>query len=65
MKDHKNFCNKCILSEGFLGIHLNSDGLCNFCVNSNYKNINYSRTIISPERRSDAQKDWSFVVKNM
>ena len=65
MKDHKSFCNKCILPEGFLGIHLNSKGLCNFCVDPNYKNVNYSRTIISQERKSKALEDWNQVIKNM
>ncbi|MFX1572779.1 MAG: hypothetical protein ACFFB0_08520 [Promethearchaeota archaeon] len=65
MIEQQNICKKCILPEGFLGIQLNSEGLCNFCVDPNYKNINYSRTINSPERTSEALKDWNHVVKDM
>lgn len=65
MIDEKNFCSKCILPDGFLGIHLDSEGLCNFCVDPDYKNVNYSRTIISSERRSKALEDWNQVVKEM
>ena len=65
MIDQKNICHKCILPDGFLGIHLNSDGLCNFCADPDYKNINYSRTIISVEQKTKALKDWNLVVKDM
>ncbi len=61
----KNFCCKCILPDGFLGIQLNFEGLCNFCADSNYKNINYSRTVISSEQKTNVLKDWNLVVKNM
>ena len=63
--DERNFCSECILPNGFLGIHLNSEGLCNFCADSTYKNKNYSRTIIRSEQISIAQKDWNLVVKDM
>ncbi|MFX1467699.1 MAG: hypothetical protein ACFFB8_03480 [Promethearchaeota archaeon] len=65
MLDEKNFCRKCILPDGFLGIQLNFEGLCNFCADSNYENVNYSRTIISSEQKTNALKDWNLVVKNM
>ena len=61
----KIFCSKCILPDGFLGIHLNSEHLCNICADPTYKTINYSRTIISPEQRTKALKDWNSVVKDM
>ncbi len=65
MIKEEHFCSKCILPDGFLGIHLNSDHLCNICADPTYKTINYSRTIIRPERRTEAFNDWNSVVKEM
>ncbi|MFX0039567.1 MAG: hypothetical protein ACFFAB_09560 [Candidatus Heimdallarchaeota archaeon] len=65
MIEHEKICRKCILPEGFLGIQLNSDGLCNFCADPNYTNVNYSRTIITTEQRKTALEDWNQVVKHM
>ncbi|MFX0034285.1 MAG: hypothetical protein ACFE9I_01430 [Candidatus Hermodarchaeota archaeon] len=61
----QHICQKCILPEGFLGIKLNSDRLCNFCADSTYQNVNYFRTIITMERKNKALKDWELVVKDM
>lgn len=65
MIEHQNICGKCILPDGFLGIHLNSEGLCNFCTDLDYKNMNWSRTEISDERRQNALKDWKSIEKEM
>jgi hypothetical protein len=65
MIEKQNICGKCILPEGFLGIQLNSDGLCNFCADPNYTNVNYSRTIIGAKQKKRAQQDWKKVVRDM
>ncbi len=65
MIEHQNICGKCILPEGFLGVHLNSEGLCDFCTDLNHKNLNWSRTEISDERRQNALEDWKVIVKDM
>jgi hypothetical protein len=61
----QNICKKCILPDGFLGVHLNSDGICEFCSNPSHKNLNWARTSISPERREEALQDWNRVVEKM
>ena len=61
----ENICGKCILPNGFLGVHLNNQGLCNFCTDPDHKNINWSRTEVSQERRNTALEDWNLVVERM
>jgi len=61
----ENICGKCILPNGFLGVHLNGQGLCEFCSDPDHKNINWSRTEISQERRNSALEDWDSVVSQM
>ncbi|MFX1345774.1 MAG: hypothetical protein ACFFAI_11755 [Promethearchaeota archaeon] len=61
----ENICRKCILPNGFLGVHLDEQGLCEFCSDPNHKNINWSRTEISQERRNKALEDWNSVVSQM
>ncbi|MFX0021535.1 MAG: hypothetical protein ACFE9S_04365 [Candidatus Hermodarchaeota archaeon] len=65
MIEHQNICGKCILPDGFLGVHLNSEGLCDFCTDLDHKNLNWSRTEISNERRQNALKDWKSIEKHM
>ncbi len=65
MIEHKYICGKCILPEGFLGVHLNSEGLCDFCSDLDHKNLNWSRTEISNERRQKALEDWNNIVEDM
>ncbi len=65
MIEQTKFCSNCILPDGFLGIRLNSEGLCSFCNNPKYENINYSRRLISLERRMKALQDWNLVVEDM
>ena len=61
----ENICGECILPNGFLGVHLNDQGLCNFCTDPDHRNINWSRTEISQERRNTALEDWNLVVERM
>ena len=65
MIEQQNICGKCILPDGFLGVHLNSDGVCDFCANPDHKNINWSRTIVNNETRQDAIIDWNNVIFDM
>ncbi|MFW9867269.1 MAG: hypothetical protein ACFFEN_14325 [Candidatus Thorarchaeota archaeon] len=61
----QNICKKCILPDGFLGVHLNSDGICEFCSDPNHRNLNWARTSISSERREEALQDWNRVIEKM
>ncbi|MFW9877627.1 MAG: hypothetical protein ACFFG0_31460 [Candidatus Thorarchaeota archaeon] len=61
----ENICGKCILPNGFLGVHLNDQGLCEFCSDHDHKNINWARTEINEERRDAALDDWNSVVRHM
>ena len=61
----EQICGKCILPNGFLGVHLDDQGLCEFCSDPDHKNINWSRTEIGQERRNTALEDWNSVVNHM
>ncbi len=65
MIEEQRICRNCILPDGFLGVHLNSEEVCDFCSDPNHKNINWSRTIIDKHRREDALSDWNMVVADM
>lgn len=65
MIETENVCRKCILPDGFLGVEINSEGVCGFCSDPDHKNINWSRTEISNERRKSAIEDWNTVVEQM
>ncbi|MFX0043842.1 MAG: hypothetical protein ACFE8L_13100 [Candidatus Hodarchaeota archaeon] len=65
MIEKQTFCRRCILPDGFLGVELNSDGVCNFCADPNHKNINWSRTIIDEKRRANALSNWDFIITDM
>lgn len=65
MIEKQQICRKCILPDGFLGVHLNSEEICDFCSDPNHKNINWSRTIINKQRREEAFSDWNMVIADM
>lgn len=65
MPENQEICRKCILPKGFLGLDINSKGLCNFCVDSEYKVANWGRKIISNETRNSALSDWNSVIEKM
>ncbi|MFX1315407.1 MAG: hypothetical protein ACFE9T_06050 [Promethearchaeota archaeon] len=65
MIDREQICRNCILPSGFLGVQLNSEGICDFCSNPNHKNINWSRTVIDKQRKENAASDWNTIVKQM
>ena len=56
---------KCILPNGFLGIKINLDGLCDFCDNPSHKNINWSKKQIDVSMRDKSLIDWGNVIKEM
>ena len=58
-------CKNCILSDGFLGINLNSEGLCNFCENPSHKNQNWWKVEISDQKRQTAFEDWNRVIEDL
>ncbi|MFW9828745.1 MAG: hypothetical protein ACFFEY_14225 [Candidatus Thorarchaeota archaeon] len=65
MIKQENICKKCILPEGFLGVQLDSNGLCGFCSDPQHKNINWSRITIDNERRKKALEDWKSIEYHM
>jgi hypothetical protein len=65
MIEKQNICNQCILPDGFLGVHLNVKGSCDFCSDPDHKNINWSRTEIDQNKREAALADWINVVEKM
>jgi len=65
MIEEQRICRNCILPDGFLGVHLNSEEICDFCSDPNHKNINWSRTIIDKQRRENALSDWNMVIADM
>jgi len=65
MIEKQTICRKCILPNGFLGVQLNSEGICDFCSDPNHKNMNWSRTVIDKKRRENSLSDWNMVVADM
>ena len=65
MIEKQQICRRCILPDGFLGVQLNLDGVCDFCSDPNHKNINWSRTVIDKQRREEALSDWNMVIADM
>jgi len=65
MIEKQQICRNCILPDGFLGVRLNPEGICDFCSDPNHKNINWSRIIIDKKRRKNAISDWNNVMTDM
>ena len=65
MSKQSRICNKCILTDGFLGIKLNSEGFCNFCVNPNHKNKNWSKITVDDLTKEQALSDWNSTLERM
>ncbi|MFX1356413.1 MAG: hypothetical protein ACFFA8_03935 [Promethearchaeota archaeon] len=65
MTEEHVICKNCILVDGFLGIHINDNGLCDFCSDPNHKNPNWSKIHIDYQERKDAYEDWKRVVNSM
>lgn len=58
-------CKNCILPDGFLGIEINSEGLCNICEDPTFKTVNFSKVQINDELRKSSLEDWNRIVKLM
>ena len=65
MVEHKFVCKECILPDGFLGVTINSNGLCNFCANPTHKNGNWSKVKIDNKLREKCLTNWNSLVKLM
>ncbi len=65
MTETQIICKNCILPNGFLGIKLNPDRLCNFCSDTAYENPNMKRVQINEQKRKLCLDDWNEAVKVM
>ncbi len=61
----QSICKSCILLNGFLGISLHDDGRCDFCTDPNYKNVNWSKKVVSNEKKAQSLEDWFQTVAFM
>ena len=62
---HPSFCTNCILPDGFIGLKLNENGLCNFCQDPSYKNENWAKIEISEEQRHHGKKKWEKITSKI
>lgn len=58
-------CQRCILHEGFLGIRLNSEGLCSYCADPSHENQNYSKIHIDRKMKKEKFRDWKKIIEDM
>lgn len=65
MIKQEHFCRNCILPDGFLGLQLDSKGLCNYCRNPNHKNVNWSKVQINETQKAEMRKDWNKVIEKL
>ena len=65
MTESKVICQNCVLPNGFLGISINSNGLCNYCQDSNYKTVNWSKVKIDAMLEKKSLEEWNRIVSNM
>jgi len=65
MTEKHIICKNCIMVEGFLGIEINEDQLCNFCADPNHVNPNWSKKIISEEQKKEGLENWNNTVQVM
>lgn len=65
MKNGHSLCQKCILLDGFLGIHVNSQGYCDYCADPSYQNINWSKVQITPLMKKERLIDWERTIAGM
>ena len=65
MTEQEHFCKNCIIPDGFLGLKLNDEGLCDYCCNPNHKNANWSKVSIAVNKREKMQKDWEKLITQL
>jgi tRNA(Ile)-lysidine synthase TilS/MesJ len=63
--NNNHFCQNCILPNGFLGIKLDQEGLCNFCTDPFYKNSNWSKKNPKEDIRIKASQNWRETIKKI
>ncbi len=60
-----NICQKCILPSGLFGLQLNSEGLCNYCVDPTHSTPNWKKATISKEDKERNLKEWDVIIKGL
>lgn len=65
MIEQEHFCRNCILPDGFLGLQLDNEGLCNYCRNPNHKNVNWSKVQIDETQKVEMRKDWNEAIESL
>ena len=65
MTESRNVCHNCILPHGFLGIKIDSDGLCNYCRDPTYKTVNWSKVQTDEALRQRSLEDWNKTINYM
>ncbi len=65
MIKQEHFCRNCIIPNGFLGLKLNDEGLCDYCNNPNHKNENWSKVQIDSDLRHQKLNDWNSVIQRL
>jgi len=64
-QEKHEFCSKCILPDGFIGIELDPQGACNFCRDPTYENQNYSKRVIPNALKEENLEDWKNTIKTL
>ncbi len=65
MTEKHSICKNCIMVEGFLGIEIDDNQLCNFCADPNHVNPNWSKKIISEKQKKEDLENWNNTVREM
>ncbi len=65
MIKREHFCRNCIIPDGFLGLKLDEEGLCDYCRNPSHKNANWSKVKIDIEKKKQMHNDWKQVIKKL
>ena len=65
MIKQEHFCKNCIIPEGFLGLKLDEEGLCDYCRNPSHKNANWSKVKIDSKKKKQMKNDWRQVIKSL
>ena len=60
-----DICQNCIVTNSFFGLKINSDGLCDFCVNPAHVNPNWKKVQIRKAMKQSCLQDWNNTVKEM
>ena len=58
-----NICQRCIITDGFLDLHINSKGLCNYCADPTHVNVNWKKTSVPEDLKHEYLKDFKNIIK--